>query len=92
MHSWAVVPVLGQIFRQIVSIRVMTLIHTNVVASRHIKMEEREEVLLPVAVRRSKTPEIKFTTISRKVVGKNVHATIPKSNMGYDQYTVPAFL
>ena len=31
----------------------MTLINTNVVASRHIK---REEVLLPVAVRRSKTP------------------------------------
>ena len=27
--------------------------------------------------------------ISRKVVGKNVHATIPESNMGYDQYTVP---
>ena len=52
-------------------------------------MEEREEVLLPVAVRRSKAPEIKFTTISRKVVGKNVHATIPKSNMGYVQYTVP---
>ena len=47
LHSWAVV--LGQIFRQIVSIRVMTLINTNVVASRHIK---REEVLLPVAVRR----------------------------------------
>ena len=46
-HSWAVV--LGQIFRQIASIRVMTLIKTNVVASRHIK---REEVLLPVAVRR----------------------------------------
>ena len=44
LHSWAVV--LGQIFRQIVSIRVMTLINTNVVASRHIK---REEVLLPVA-------------------------------------------
>ena len=53
LHSWAVV--LGQIFRQIVSIRVMTLINTNVVASRHIK---REEVLLPVAVRRSKTPEL----------------------------------
>ena len=29
------------------------------------------------------------TAISRRVVGKNVHATIPKSNMGYDQYTVP---
>ena len=28
--------------------------------------------------------------ISRKVVGKNVfHATIPKGNMGYDQYAVP---
>ena len=30
-----------------------------------------------------------YTDISRKVVGKNVHATIPKGNMGYDQYTVP---
>ena len=30
-----------------------------------------------------------YTVISRKVVGKNVHATIPKGNMGYNQYTVP---
>ena len=30
-----------------------------------------------------------YTSISRKVVGKNVHATTPKGNMGYDQYTVP---
>ena len=30
-----------------------------------------------------------YTAISRKVVRKNVHATIPKGNMGYDQYTVP---
>ena len=30
-----------------------------------------------------------YTAISRKVVGKNVHATIPLGNMGYDQYTVP---
>ena len=29
------------------------------------------------------------TAISRRVVGKNVHVTIPKGNMGYDQYTVP---
>ena len=29
------------------------------------------------------------TAISRKVIGKNVHATIPKGNMGYDQDTVP---
>ena len=55
--------ILGQIFRQIVSIRVMTLINTNVVASRHIK---REEVLLPVAVRRSKTPELKLNFIRGK--------------------------
>ena len=30
-----------------------------------------------------------YTAISRKVVGKNVHTTIPKGNVGYDQYTVP---
>ena len=29
------------------------------------------------------------TAISRKVVGKNVHTTIPKGYMGYDQFTVP---
>jgi len=29
------------------------------------------------------------TAISRKIVGKNAHATILKGNMGYDQYTVP---
>ena len=28
------------------------------------------------------------TAFWRKVVGKNVHATIPKGNMGYGQYTV----
>ena len=33
--------------------------------------------------------EMMNTAISRKVVGKNVHATTPKGNMGYDQYTVP---
>ena len=30
-----------------------------------------------------------FTAILSKVVGKTVHVTIPKVNMGYDQYTVP---
>ena len=30
-----------------------------------------------------------LTAVSRKVVGRNVHATIPKGNMGYAQYTVP---
>ena len=28
--------------------------------------------------------QLKYTAISRKVVGKNVLATIPKGNMGYD--------
>ena len=32
---------------------------------------------------------IYIIAISRKVVRKNVHATIPKGNMGYDQYMVP---
>ena len=30
-----------------------------------------------------------YTAISRKVVGKTVHATIPKGNTGYDQCTFP---
>ena len=37
----------------------------------------------------SRLPSHTFTAIWREVVGKNVHATIPKGNMGYDQYTVP---
>ena len=32
---------------------------------------------------------LEYTATSRKVVGKNVHATIPKGNMGYVQYSVP---
>ena len=30
-----------------------------------------------------------YIAISRKVVGKNVHGTIPKGSMEYDQYAVP---
>ena len=36
--------------------------------------------------------EIMNTAISRKVVGKNVHAKIPKDNKGYDQYTLRDFV
>ena len=39
--------------------------------------------------REQSQPALSYTAISRKVVGKHVHATISKSNMGYDQYTVP---
>ena len=35
------------------------------------------------------TQPLPYTAISRKVVGKHGHATTPKSNMGYDQYTLP---
>ena len=31
----------------------------------------------------------RYTVISRKVVGKTVHATIPKGVMGYDQLHFP---
>ena len=30
-----------------------------------------------------------YTAISRKVVAKTVHSTIPKGNMAYDQCTFP---
>ena len=32
---------------------------------------------------------VPYTDISRKVFGKNVHATILKGDMGYDLYAVP---
>ena len=32
---------------------------------------------------------LEYTAILRKAVGRDVHATIPKDNMGDDQYTVP---
>ena len=31
---------------------------------------------------------IQYTAVSRKLVGKNVQATIPKGNKGCDEYTV----
>ena len=38
------------------------------------------------SIRVAKNP---YTAILRNVVGKYVRATIPKGNMGYDQYAVP---
>ena len=38
---------------------------------------------------RLKTDTSSTNTISRKVVKKIVHGTIPKGNLGYDQYNVP---
>ena len=33
--------------------------------------------------------EIRMQLFRERLSEKNVHATIPKGNMGYDQYTVP---
>ena len=40
-------------------------------------------------IKRGARTGLQYTAVSRKVVGKNVHATTPKGNMGYEQYTVP---
>ena len=40
--------------------------------------------LLEIAVYTSTLRVLVYTAISREVVGKNVHATISKGNMGYD--------
>ena len=63
--------VLGQIFWWIVSIRVMTLINTNVGASRHIRREE-----VSVAVRHSKTPEDNFTRGNENVTHSSPGETV----------------
>ena len=52
LRSWVVILNKVPSKSSLVSIRVKTLSNTNLVASRHIK---RDEDLLPVGVRRSKT-------------------------------------
>ena len=54
--------------------------------------KETTRHLIQLLLYRSLTKDRLNTAISRKVVGKNVHATIPTGNMGYDQYTVPDFV
>ena len=41
-----------------------------------------------IEVKKELWDEKGYTAISRKFVKNKVHATIPKGNMGYDQYTV----
>ena len=55
---------IAQIFSQIVSIRVKKLCNTNFISSRHIK---RENALLPVDVRRLKTPLLKLPSSLRSI-------------------------
>ena len=51
-------------FKQLLSIRVKTLTHTNLVALKHIK---RENGSLPVDVRRSKTELLKLPKNGREL-------------------------
>ena len=46
----------------------------------------REEVQVKRSLSEDDTLSV-YTAIWRKVVGKNVHATVPKGNMVYDLYT-----
>ena len=82
-RKWTFCIILGQIFRQIDSLRVMTLINTNVVASRHMKTEE---VLLPVADR---TPELKLNFIR---VNENVKHSAQSEFSGRDGFLGGNFL
>ena len=72
--------VFAKIFGQIVCIRVKKHGKTNVVASRHIK---RQKVLLPVELRRSKTPFLKLSNVilhrGFKLVDKKKPILLPET-------------
>ena len=64
----------------------------------HCKWAQRPSVIQLLPLLRAPSPPksykrrtlvVVFTAISGKLVRKNVHATIPKGNMGYVKYTVP---
>ena len=60
-------------------------------SGHHIQVHKEKENFFIACLRPSQNVAVTAktdTAISTKVVGKNVHATIPKGNMGYDQYTV----
>ena len=55
----------------------------------HAPLPLSEGLDLPLVIVLCGAQVLYITAILRKVVGKYVRATIPKGNMGYDQYTVP---
>ena len=87
-------------FGYIISIRVKTLSNnTNLVASRertHSRLANVAQNAFASALylHTQSTEKVSPAVYSyfEKIVGRNVHATIPKGNMGYDQYTVPDFV
>ena len=47
-------------------------------------------VEIPGGVKKRESPDFRSPEVGiSEIVGKIVHATIPKGNMGYNQYTVP---
>ena len=56
---------------------------------RHFCLNGIQSLLLIIQFRYLFTMTEVYTATSRKVVGKKVNATIPKGNVGYDQFTVP---
>ena len=67
-----------------------SLAHSTYLAP-HISYGPATQVIVVVfvAVVQFHFSERSSTAILIKVVGKTVHVTFPKGNMGYDQYTVP---
>ena len=58
----------------------------QILANRMIYVERKtQKNFLSPRWELSPRPSMGYTAFSKKVVGKNVHATNPKGNMGYDQ-------
>ena len=70
------------IFSYVLHLRAITIIKTNRDKSHLVRKLKR-------SLNYNMDYAFSYTAISRKVVGKIVHATIPKGNTGYDQRTFP---
>ena len=67
--------------------KLLLLVRRIIIYSERNEAPQTREVYNLVA-REERVPRL-YTAISRKMVGKNVHATIPKGNMGFDQDAFP---
>ena len=70
------------IFSYVLHLRAITIIKTNRDKSHLVRKLKRN-------LNHNMDYAFSYTAISRKVVGKTMHATIPKGNTGYDQCTFP---
>jgi len=60
----------------------------SAISPKNIRDQDHFLLAQSSTVARVQYDESLYTAVSRKVVGRNAHAIIPKGNMGYDQYTV----